>query len=85
MDDKMMNFAKDLHRKNELNKVDAMETMGNKLIKGKDMGLAFITEGFYGFDTFVVIPNSPKYSKYEGYVIFDEELNQPRFIKEEEA
>jgi hypothetical protein len=79
----MMNFAKDLHRKGELNKVEAMEKLGKKLIKGKDMGLAFITEGFYGFDGLAVIPNKAEFMPYEGYILFDEELNAPKFFKED--
>lgn len=57
----MLNFAKDLHKKGELDKIVAMEKLGKKLIKNKDMGLAFITEGYLGYDTFSVIPNSPIY------------------------
>jgi hypothetical protein len=80
----MMNFAKDLHRKGELNKVEAMEKMGKKLIKGKDMGLAFVTEGFFGLDGFGVIANKAEFIEYEGAVLFNNEANQPVFFSNEE-
>jgi hypothetical protein len=76
-------YSKDLHRKGELNKVDAMEKLGNKLIKGKDMCLAFVTEGFYDYDGFGVIANDSKYQDQAGYVLFDEKLNKPVFFKDE--
>ena len=83
----MMNFAKDLHRKGELNKVEAMEKLGKKLIKGKDMGLAFLTEAFYigngvYADGFGVIANQAKFSENEGAILFNEELNKPVFVSD---
>jgi hypothetical protein len=80
----MMNLAHDLHRKGELNKVEAMETLANQLIKGKDMGAAYITEGYLGYDAFAIIPNRPEFTKYEGYVVYDLDSNKPRFVKGEE-
>jgi hypothetical protein len=83
----MMNYAKDLHRKGELNKVNAMEKLGKKMIKGKDMGLAFLTEAFYVgdgvyADGFGVIANQAKFSEYEGAILFNDELNKPVFLSD---
>ena len=80
----MMNFAKDLHRKGELNKVNEMEKLAKTLIRGKDMGSAFLTEAYLGFDCIGIIPNKPEFVKDEGYVLYDEELNKAVFIKEDE-
>lgn len=80
----MMNYAKDLHRKGELNKVEEMEKLANKLIKGKDMGAAFLTEAYLGYDCIGLIPNKPEFVKDEGYVLFDLDLNKAIFVREEE-
>ncbi len=48
------------------------------------MGLAYVTEGFYGYDGLGLIPNNAKYSKDAGYIVFNEELNKPEFIRDEE-
>jgi hypothetical protein len=86
----MTKYAKDLHRKGELNKVEAMERLGKKLIKGKDMGLAFVTEGFYmgkeagDVDGFGVIANKAEYQKYSGVVVYNELLNKPEFWRDDE-
>lgn len=79
-----MNYAKDLHRKGELNKVEAMEKEAKKIIGRKDMGAAFLTEAYKGYDCIGIIPNRPELVKYEGYVLFDEELNKPVFIQDTE-
>lgn len=79
-----MKYAKDLHRKGELKKVAAMEKEASAIILHKDMGAAFLTEAYQGFDCIAIIPNSPKYSEFEGYVLFDEELNKPVFIQDKE-
>jgi hypothetical protein len=80
----MMNFAKDLHRKGELNKVEAMEKLAKKLVRGKDMGTAFLTEAYLGYDCIGLIPNKPEFIKNEGYVLYDEDLNKAVFVKDEE-
>lgn len=81
----MTNYAKDLHRKGELAKVDEMERMATKLIRGKDMGSAFLTEAYLGADCFAIIPNKPEFSKYGGYVVYDEDANKPVFVADEEG
>jgi hypothetical protein len=83
----MMNYANDLHRKGELNKVEAMEKLGKKLIKGKDMGTAFLTEAFYigngvYADGFAVIANQAKFSDDEGAILFNNETNKPVFVSD---
>lgn len=78
-----MNYAKDLYRKGEMNKIAEMEQLGNEIIKGKDMGLAFVTEGYEGYDALCVIPNRPAFSNYEGYIVFDEDQQKAVFLKEE--
>jgi hypothetical protein len=80
----MKTWAKDLHRKGELNKIEAMENYASEIIRGKDIGTAFITEGFYGYDGLALIPNRPAFSNYEGYIVFDEADQQPKFIRDEE-
>lgn len=77
-----MNFAKDLHRKGELNKLDVMEATANKYLKGKDMCHAFVTEGWLGFDAFCIIANSSEYSDKEGAILFDEDTQKAFFMPE---
>lgn len=78
----MKNYSKDLHRKGELNKVEAMELLANKLIKGYDMGTAFVTEGMKGYDAFCIIANKTGLTNKEGFVLFNEKTNKAEFIKD---
>ena len=80
----MMNYAKDLHRKGELLMVNDMEDKAEGLIAGKDMGTAFLTEAYKGYDCIALIANRPELTKYEGYVLYDLELNKPVFIQDNE-
>lgn len=79
-----MKYAKDLHRKGELKKVAAMEKEAKKIIGSKDMGAPFLTEAYKGYDCIGIIANRPQFTKNEGYVLFDEELNKPVFIQDKE-
>jgi hypothetical protein len=78
-----MKFAKDLHRSASLDQVTKMEQYAKKLTRGKDMGTAFVSEGFYGYDAIALIPNSQTFKKYEGYVVYDIDNNKPMFVQEE--
>ena len=82
----MMNFAKDLHRKGELNKVDEMEKLAKRMERNSKGGLgaAFTTEGYLGYDCFNMIANSPEWSKSEGFIVFDNDTNKATFIKDTE-
>lgn len=78
-----MPYAKNLHRQGEigLDKVSEMERFSYQLTKGKDMGTAFVTEGYEGYDAYCIIPNTPAFKEDEGYVLYDEDLNKPVFKK----
>jgi hypothetical protein len=80
----MMNLARDLHRKGELDKIEAMSKLSEQIIGYKDMGSAYITEGYQGYDAFAIIPNRKEFVKYEGFVVFDLDSNKPVFIGDEE-
>jgi hypothetical protein len=80
----MTNYAKDLHRKGELNKVEEMEKLAKKMAKGKDMGTAFLTEAYFGSDCYALIANSPLYSRHEGYIVYDEDAGKPLFLLQDD-
>jgi hypothetical protein len=82
----MMNYAKDLYRKGELNKVNEMEKLAKRMERNSKGGLgaAFLTEAYLGFDCFAMIPNSPQWEKSSGYVLFDNDTNKATFIRDEE-
>lgn len=86
----MMNYAADLHRKGELNKVEEMERLAKRFTRNKDMGIAFVTEGFYNEDSksyvdgFGLIANRPEYVQFEGYIAYDLDNNKPVFIQDKE-
>jgi hypothetical protein len=77
-------YGKDLHRKGELEKVEQMEELAADLIKGKDMGIPFITEGYEGFDAYCLVANKPEFVKNQGFVVWDNELNKPVFLTDNE-
>jgi hypothetical protein len=78
-------FAKDMHRKGELSKLAKMSILAHEITLGKDMGQAFITEGYEDeYDMIQLIPNRPAYTNYEGYILYSETLNKPVFVKKEE-
>jgi hypothetical protein len=82
----MRNYAKDLHRKGELNKVEEMEKLA-KLIERKSKGglaSAFLTEAYLGFDCFAIIPNSSQWEKHSGYVLYDNDTNMATFVPDAE-
>lgn len=78
------NFASDLHRKGEVYKIEQMEIFAKSLVKGRDMGTAFVTEGYQGYDAFCLIANHPAWRSKEGFVVFNEDSNRPEFIKDGE-
>jgi hypothetical protein len=80
----MMNFAKDLHRKGELEKVAEMEKLAKRMAKGKDMGTAFLTEAYFGSDCYALIANKPMYARHEGYVVYDEDEGKPVFLLQDD-
>jgi len=82
----MMNFAKDLHRKGELHKVDEMELLAKRMERNSKGGLAaaFLTEAYLGFDCFAMIPNNPQWEKCSGYILFDNDTNKATFISDNE-
>jgi hypothetical protein len=82
----MMNYAKDLHRKGELSKVDEMEKLAKRMERNSKGGLApaFLTEAYLGFDCFAMLPTKPEWAKSSGYVLFDEDTQKATFIKDDE-
>lgn len=82
----MAKFAADLHRKGELNKVDAMEKLAKRIERESRGGLgsAFLTEAYYGADCYAIIANKSDYRNKSGYVVYDEEQQKAVFIPDEE-
>lgn len=76
----MKPFAKDLHRKGRLDHINEMEQLGKKLIGKNDMGLAYVTEGYEGYDAFCLIANRPELVKYEGFVVYNEKKQLPEYL-----
>lgn len=77
-----MNYAKDLHRKafSEV-MLSAMNSLADKIVlKNNDLGAAFITEGYEGFDCVAIISNTPESVRSEGYVLYDLDDNKAVFI-----
>lgn len=81
-----MNYASDLHRKGELNKIEEMQGLADQLESKTKGGLAgaFLTEGYKGYDTIAMLANKKEYSDKEGFVLFDNEANKAIFIEDDE-
>ena len=82
----MKNFANDLHRKGELNKINKMNKLADQIELDTNGGLAgaYLTNGFKGkFDVIGMIAQSPDYSVKEGYVFYDNEQDKAVFINDE--
>ena len=77
-------YAQDLHRKGNLKAVAKMERLAKELTNGKDMGTAFLTNAYQGYDCIGLIANNQELTKYEGYVLFNELTNKAEFIQEQE-
>ena len=82
----MKNFASDLQRKGELNKVKAMEKLANEIEKDTKGGLAgaYLTNGIYDkYDVVAMIANDQEHNNKTGYVFYDNENNQAVFVSDE--
>lgn len=81
-----MKYAKDLHRAEKgSQKIKIMEEKANAYMKQTHPGLAscYISSGYKGFDAYAIIAAVGEAVPYQGFVLYDEELEKAVFIKEE--
>lgn len=81
-----MNYASDLHRKGELNKIEEMQGLADQLESKTKGGLAgaYLTGGYKGYDAIAMLANKKEYSDKEGFVLFDNEASKAIFIEDDE-
>lgn len=84
-DSKKPDYASDLHKKGELKKVAKMEKLAKELVGKKDMGTAFLTNGFLGYDCVALIANKPSFTDWEGYIVYDNNQKKALFVYELEG
>lgn len=84
---KLENFASDLHKKGEYEKIESMEKLQKQIEQETNSSLtgAFLTNGIYGkYDCIAIIANKKEYEHKQGYIVFDNAQNKALFINENE-
>jgi hypothetical protein len=77
-------YAKDMSQNGQHEQIAKMNRYADEIIKGKDIGSFWRTEGYQGYDCICLHPNRPGMSNYEGYILYSEVLDEPIFVKEPE-
>lgn len=81
----MKNYAKDIHRKGELGKVEEMEKLAKRMERNSKGGLTptFLTEAYKGFDCFAMLATKSEWSHCTGYVLYDEDTSKATFVPDD--
>lgn len=73
------NFASNLHQNGENEKIEAMNTLADKMEVETNFGLAgaFLTNGVYDkYDVVAMLANSKEYEHKQGYIFYDNKQNK---------